>query len=262
MYTVSPAVSAAWRTLFEWVASEAGAAMRVIDHAYPAPLDALWAREDMGCVFMCGLPYAARSHRPRVIAAPLPSPARYGGRPVYFTDFVVRAGSPYRTLEDTFGSRFAYTIETSHSGYNAARYSLLAHRTPSRPRLYAEVVGPLITPRHILQALLDDLADVAPLDSYALDLMRRHTPDLIHAIRVVASTVAAPIAPLVASPGIPAETCTGLMSALLAAHRAPELSGVLHTLLLSGFSAVTPADYAVLMERARAAEEADYSRIA
>ena len=262
MYAVSPAASAAWRRLIQWVAREAGADMNVIDHAYPAPLEELWAREDMGCVFMCGLPYAARSPRPRVIAAPVPSPARYGDRPIYFTDFIVRADSPHRSLEDTFDGRFAYTLETSHSGYNAARYHLLAYRTPGRVRLYAEVVGPFITPRHVLQALLDGLADVAPLDSYALDLMRRHSRDLIPAIRVVASTAAAPIPPLVASPGIPAETCAHLTSALLAAHRAPELSGVLNTLLLSGFSPVQPADYAVLVERARAAEEAGYSRIA
>lgn len=54
MYAASPGLTAAWRTLLEWVAARAEAPMDVIEHAYPAPLDELRAREDMGCVFMCG----------------------------------------------------------------------------------------------------------------------------------------------------------------------------------------------------------------
>ena len=262
MYAVSQSASATWRSLFEWVAAQAQVAMEVIDHPYPSPLEALWAREDMGCVFMCGFPYARRHRRPQLIGAPVPSQSRYGGRPIYFTDFVVRAESPCQTLEDTFGGRFAYTTEGSHSGYNAARYHLLAYRTPEQPALYAEVIGPLVTPRRALEAVLQGRADVAPLDSYSLDLMRRHTADLAAAVRVVASTVAAPIPPIVASPGVPAESCARLTEALLAVHRSPELSALLDTLLLSRFDIVQPADYEVLVERSRVAEEAGYPRIA
>ena len=262
MYAVSPSASAAWRRLFEWVAARAQVAMEVIDHPYPAPLEALWEREDMGCVFMCGFPYARRDRRPQLIGAPVPSPARYGGRPIYFTDFVVRAESPYQSLENTFGGRFAYTTEGSHSGYNAARHHLLAHRTTNRQALYAQVVGPLITPRRAVEAVLGGNADVAPVDSYSLDLMRRHTPDLVAVLRVVASTMAAPIPPIVASPGMPGDACRRLTAALLSVHRSPDISDLREVLLLSRFEPVQPADYEVLVERSRVAEEAGYPRIA
>ncbi len=262
MYAVSPSASKAWRALYEWVAATARIPLEVIEHPYPAPLEELWAREDMGCVFMCGLPYARRDRRPQLIAAPVPSPERYGNHPVYFTDFVVRAEGPYQTLEDTFGGRFAYTTEGSHSGYNAARHHLLAYRTPERPALYAEAVGPLITPRRALEAVRRGQADVAPLDSYSLDLMRRHTPDLVSGARVVASTRSAPIPPIVASPATEGDTCARLMAAFLSAHRSPALSTILEDLQLTRLASVGPADYDVLIGRARAAEQAGYPRIA
>ena len=174
MYNVVPEARAAWRTIFEWAASRSGVPLEVVEHAAPAPLDDLWARDDMGCVFMCGWPWAMADPRPRLIAAPAPAAPRYGGRPVYFTDLVVRADSGYRTLADTFGGRLAWTVDTSHSGYNALRHHLLRYRTAERPALYAESIGPLVSPLRALQSVIDGTADVAPLDSVCLELLQRH----------------------------------------------------------------------------------------
>src|SRR3546814_4408496 len=87
-----------------------------------------------------------------LLAAPVPSPARYAGRPVYMTDFVVRADAPFRSLEDTFGGRIGYTVDDSQSGCNAPRHHLLRYRTPQRPRLYSASIGPLYTPRKVIDA--------------------------------------------------------------------------------------------------------------
>lgn len=210
MYGSAPSLSAAWRRLFEWVASRSGVGMEVVEHAYPASLDELWAREDMGCVFMCGYPWALSERRPRLVAAPVPSSPRYRTRPIYFTDFVVRADSRYRALEDTFGGRIAYSTESSHSGYNAVRHHLLAHRTAERPSLYADPVGPLGAARRVLDAVVEGRADVGPVDSYLLDLWRRHLPDVTARVRVVATTEAAPIPPLVASTATDPAVCERL----------------------------------------------------
>src|SRR2546425_9263457 len=90
MYSWSPTLTAAWRRLLEWVAARAGVEMKVLELADPYPLEELWARDDLGCGFMCGYPWAMRADRPHLLAAPVPSPPRYGGRPIYFTEFVVR----------------------------------------------------------------------------------------------------------------------------------------------------------------------------
>ena len=77
MYNVTPEARAAWNAIFEWAESRSGVPLEVIEHAAPAPLDDLWARDDMGCVFMCGWPWAMADPRPRLIAR---RSARWGRR--------------------------------------------------------------------------------------------------------------------------------------------------------------------------------------
>lgn len=260
MYAVTPQVAAAWRELFLWAGQRAGVELQWINHAYPAPLGELWARPDLGCAFMCGWPFAQSSPQPRLIAAPVPSPARYGGRPVYFTDLVVRATADFRTLEDTFGFRLGYTVEDSQSGYNAPRHHLLKFRTAVRPTLYKEAVGPLVTPRRVIEALLDNRIDVGPLDSYVHDLLKKHDPALAGQLRVLATTEAAPIPPLVAAPGCDDAIVDRLRGALLEVEKRPELTKLKDTLLVKGFAVNAPTAYRITMEREQAALAAGYGR--
>ncbi len=62
--------------------------------------------------FMCGLPYVelTRSHPGSVVplAAPVISGRRYAGRPIYFSDVVVRADSPHRSFADLFDGVWTY----------------------------------------------------------------------------------------------------------------------------------------------------------
>jgi ABC-type phosphate/phosphonate transport system substrate-binding protein len=262
MYSWSPTLTAAWRRLLEWVAARAGREVKVLELADPYPLEELWARDDLGCVFMCGYPWAMRAERPHLLAVPVPSPSRYRDRAIYFTDFVVRADSPYHTLPDTFGGCIAYSIEHSHSGYNAARFHLLSYRRPDRPTLYGKVLGPLHRQLPVIDAVIDGRADVGPVDAYGLDLLRRHGAECAKRVRVVATTLEAPSAPLVASPGVDATTRARLSEALLAAHRAPELASTLDELLIARFTTPDPHAFDVMLERQREAEAAGYARVA
>src|SRR3546814_9085713 len=81
MYAITPASAAAWAQLFAWVAEASGPPLDVIAHAFPAPLNDLWTRPDLGAAFICGYPYALGGKRQQLLAAPVPSPARYAGRP-------------------------------------------------------------------------------------------------------------------------------------------------------------------------------------
>lgn len=264
MYSWAPSLTAAWRRLLEWVAARADVPLAVLDQSGVRPLAELWTRDDLGCVFMCGYPWALRQDRPPLLAAPVPSPARYEDRPIYFTDFLVRADSRFQTLEDTFGGTIAFSSEHSHSGYNAARFHLLSYRTAARPTLYGHVLGPVPFGRqlHVIDAVLEGRADVGPVDSYALDLLRRHGSERAARVRVVATTIAAPSAPLVASPNVDEASRERLTQALLTAHTAPDLSATLDELLLARFVRVREADFETFLERQRAAEVAGYPKLA
>lgn len=254
MYSVSSGARDAWARFFAWLSDASGVELRVIDHAYPAPLAELWTRPDLGCAFMCGYPYMKARRRPHLLAAPMPAGQRYGGRAVYATDFVVRADTTFATLRETFGGRLGFTVDSSHSGFNAMRHHLLQYRSVERPRLFGESFGPLHTPRRVIDALLSKRIDVGPLDSYALDLMRRHDPGLVEGIRVIESTAFVPAPPLVAAPDCPDDAVQRLRSALVTFN---------HTrhdeeLCLQGFAPVTAADYQLLLRWEQDAEAAGY----
>ena len=252
MYSATPSVKADWTKLLAWVLHHAGLPWPVIDYDAPAPLAKLWARDDLGLAMMCGLPFAQQSHalplphgnRPlTLIAAPLPSPARYGGEPVYFTDIVVRADAPYRTLQDTFGGVVGYTLADSLSGGVALRHHLNSFRTAQRPRLYRAAVGNLIHARGVIEALVAGRIDVGPLDSYYHDLLRRHEPGFAAQVRTLCSTPVLPIPPLVATAALPAVTVKRLRAGLLATASATALKPLMERLLLAGFAFPEPADY-------------------
>ena len=239
MYSVTPAVKAAWRELFDWVLRHAQLNWPVIDHDAPAPLSQLWAREDVGLAMMCGLPFSEREPRATLVAALVPSPQRYGGQPVYMTDIVVRADSPFRSIEDTRGGIVGYTLADSLSGGVAPRKFL-------RHIEYREELDGLVTPRGVIDALMERRIDVGPLDGYWHDLLRANEPQLAQRVRTIASTPLLPIPPLVATASLGAVELQRLRSALSQSGEEPSLASVRGKLLLGGFAFPDPARYAPL----------------
>jgi ABC-type phosphate/phosphonate transport system substrate-binding protein len=260
MYAVTPRVREAWHTLFEWVARTSAVPLVYIDHAAPAPLETLWARDDLGATYMCGFPFASAARKPRLIAAPVPSPSRYGGLPQYCTDFIVRADRPFARLSDAFGARIGWTVGHSQSGYNAVRYHLLRYRREQNEPLFAQWVGPLITPRRVIEHLIEGKIDVGPLDSYVHDLLKRHEPETAARLRTVESTAMTPIPPLVTSPAVADNIIERLRGALMSGAIRTELAATLEALMITRFAQVNPADYTVLLSQAREADDGGIAR--
>ena len=243
MYSATPSQKAAWKQLLHWVLARAGLPWEVISHDAPAPLAALWSRDDLGLVMMCGLPFAARIPAPLLVAAPIPSPARYGGRPVYFTDIVVRADSHFQRLEDTFGGVVGYTLADSLSGGVAWRHLLAPYREAAGTRLFRSARGNLIHARGVIDALVGGDIDVGPVDSYYHALLCQADPVFAAKVRVIASTEAMPIPPLIATAALQDDQLTGLRCALLAVAGAGELTALKEQLLLRGFTVPRVSDY-------------------
>jgi ABC-type phosphate/phosphonate transport system substrate-binding protein len=260
MYAVTPGVREAWQRLFDWMARTSGVPLEYIDHAAPAPLETLWAREDLGATFMCGFPFALAPRKPGLIAAPVPSPPRYGGMAQYCTDFIVRADRPFARLSDTFGGRIGWTVGHSQSGYNAVRYHLLRYRGEQNKPLFAKWVGPLITPRRVIEHVIDGEIDVGPLDSYVHDLLRRHEPETAARLRTVESTAMTPIPPLIASPTVTEDIVERLRGALMSGAIQTEMAATLEALMVTRFAPVNPADYMVLVSQAREADGGGIAR--
>jgi ABC-type phosphate/phosphonate transport system substrate-binding protein len=253
MYSVTPAAKTAWREVLAWVLERAGVAAEFVDHDPPKLLSELWAREDLGAVMMCGLPFSLRAKLPTILAAPVPSPARYGGGAVYCSDLAVRADSPARTLRDTFGGRAGYTLKDSQSGYFAFRHHLMT-RYADVPAPYREIVGGLMNPRGVIKALAEGRIDVGPLDGYCHDLIRDGDPAFAAQVRVLESTDPTPMPPIVATAPLDAASVGRLRAAFLAVAGEDALERARATLLLERFVVPEPPVYALTKQRARAVE--------
>jgi len=243
MYAVDTATAAAWSAVFRWVIDRADVDAEVIDYPAPRPLPALWARDDLAAVFMCGHPFSRAPSQPIAVAAPVPSLPAYRDEPVYWTCIVARSDGGIRSLPDAFSRRMAYTTPDSQSGYLALR-ALVA----GNPHPFSAMVGPLVTPRRVVEAVAAGEADAGPVDSYALDLMRLHEPELVAPLHVVATTPPSPIPLLVASPGVPAAEIHRLRAALADVEHAAALADARAALLLRRFAAVEARAYEVLRE--------------
>jgi hypothetical protein len=241
MYEVALPARAAWHALFARIFRLADVPLDIITHSAPTPIDELWARSDMGCVFMCGWPWAMHAEpRPIPLAAPVPSPARYQGRPVYMTDFVVRAEAAGTRLPDFFAGRMGWTVEHSHSGCNAPRHHLLRY---ARQFPFREAMGPLITPMGVARAVREGRCDIGPMDSFAHDLLRRHAPEVVEGLRLLESTEPAPIPFLVAAPGTETGLVAALRATLHAAHEDAEAAALMEPVLVSRFVPVETEAY-------------------
>ncbi|MGX9962967.1 phosphate/phosphite/phosphonate ABC transporter substrate-binding protein [Roseomonas sp. F4] len=247
MYAVAPEAEAAWQALLAHVAAEAEVALDYEPYPAPQPLEHLWRRPDLGLVQMCGYPIALRIADVVPIAAPIPAAAWARGRPTYRSDLIVRADSPFRRLEDTFGHRVGWTVAHSHSGFNALRHHLLPHWRAKGGPLYAESVGNLVTARAVLDAVLAGRIDVGPLDAYWHALIARYRPDLTDGIRVLESTALAPMPAFVAAPGLPAAAVARLRQSFADAATRPWFAEHAEALLIAGFEPVAQADFATTL---------------
>ncbi|GJG97887.1 phosphate/phosphite/phosphonate ABC transporter substrate-binding protein [Cupriavidus pauculus] len=258
MYNATPAVTAAWQALFTRVFADLAWPVEVVPFAWPAPLPSLWQRPDLVCGFMCGLPFAQGVAPVVPLVAPVPSPDAYGGQARYRSELLVRADSGWHKVEDTFDSRFGWMARHSQSGYHAAR-QLLAPYARERGALFAESVGPLDTPMRALTALRDRQIDVTALDSYFLDLVRRHDPALLEGLQTIACTPWTPNPLLVASATLPEAERDVLIERLCTLHGGPDYEPLLEAVLVERFDRPDVAAYRDLA--AAAAQEDGYAEI-
>jgi ABC-type phosphate/phosphonate transport system substrate-binding protein len=235
MYNVAPAAMAAWHRLLDWVIQESGVALQIIAHAHPASLSSLWGRADLGCAFMCGWPLALERGARPVIAAPVPGGA---AGPRYHSVFVVGAGSPFRTVEQVFGHRFAFNSRESHSGWNMPQAHIAA-----LGGAFGAAIGPYGPHRLAAAAVAAGEAEAAAIDSLVWALLCRYAPDLTAMLRVVGRTADQPSPPSVGSAALPERDRMRLQTALCGLADDPAGRALLADVCLAGFAPATLADY-------------------
>jgi phosphonate transport system substrate-binding protein len=170
---------------------------------------------DLG--FFCAPPYIWLRERPDPPVELVPFGLVFddpgaAGRPVYFSDVVVRADNPARSFGDLMTARWGYNDRESLSGY----YSVV--QTAAEHGADASFLGRLHDMgSHLgsLRALGRGDIDAAAVDSVVLALRYRRDPALRTGLRVVHRLGPWPIQPMVMRRDLPA----GLKNALTGTRR-------------------------------------------
>ena len=131
---------------------------------------------------------------------------RAEGRPVYFSEVVVRDDHPAGSFDDLAGCTFGFNDESSLSGYFATLQRL--DESGRDGRFFREHRR---TGSHgaSIEATLSGAIDGAAIDSVVLAAARRANPELATRLRVLESLGPFPIQPIVVRRGLDADGLGG-----------------------------------------------------
>jgi phosphonate transport system substrate-binding protein len=216
-------------------------------------------RGEIDAGFICGLPYVhlTRCQEPAIelLAAPVLQGARYRGRPIYFSDVIVRPESPYHTFLDLRGCSWAYNDPDSHSGYNLTRFTLVG--LGETLGFFGRVVEAGFH-QEAIQLVATGQVDAAAIDSQVLAIERRDHPQLHQQLRVLAVLGPATIQPVVAARHLPATLKDQLRAVLYAMGDDPTMREILDAGYVARFVSVSDASYDDIRAMEAAAETAGF----
>ncbi len=215
----------------------------VADISWPERLHSFDAGAIQIC-WLCGVPYVWRADRPdtdiELLVAPVPAGPRYQNRPIYFSDVVVRADSPFHTLADLQGQRWAINERNSHSGYHVTRYHL------ARLNLQANFFGEVIESgahQTSVQMILAGEVDGTAIDSTVLELLLERDPALRSQLRVIEVFGPSPVPPWVIKKSVTPELRATLREILTTMHHDSQGAAVLAAGQVGRFASVQDHDY-------------------
>jgi phosphonate transport system substrate-binding protein len=230
------------RPLYEFIARYVGQRLGCATELIVGESYARVAQADVA--FLCGLPYVRLVEQPEppieLLAAPVLRGARYGGRPVYFSDVIVRRESRFRSFADLRGARWAYNEPNSHSGFGVVRYHLA--RLGETNGYFGRLVKAGWHERSI-RLVAAGTVDASAIDSQVLEVALREHPHLARHFRVIETLGPSTIQPVVATRRLPKLLKAQLRSLLLEMHRSRGARAALARGHVEQFVAVEDSHY-------------------
>jgi phosphonate transport system substrate-binding protein len=233
-----------YKNVVDYLGRVTGLSTELISGLSPDEQDRMVNSGQIQVVFTCGLPYARKADlKPpllRLMAAPVMAAPHYKNQPVYFSDIIVRADSPYETFDSLRGSVFAYNEIYSLSGYMLPCYHLLT--LSQMGRFFGKMVQSG-SHAHSMDWVAQGRADAAAIDSVVLEMELRQHPNRANTFRVIDQIGPQPMPPVAASTQLDDAYRQRLSGALLTMHTDPSAEAIFKQVGMRRFAAVVDSDY-------------------
>ena len=177
---------------------------------------------DVDIVFVCSLAYIehpAIRRRFEPIAAPVLAGTRYGSRPVYYSDVIVRRDSALRSFANLRGRTWAYNEKLSQSGYGITRYHLA--QLGETGGYFGQLIEAGRHERAIALVASGEV-DAAAIDSHVLETYFELHPHLRRTLRIIDSLGPSPIQPVAVSRSLSRDCKNDLRLALTEIAKDPD----------------------------------------
>jgi len=224
----------------EYVGARVGLGGRLVTGT---SLDQISARE-ADVAFAARLPYIRLAEDdPEAVeplAAPVVAQPRYEGRPISFSDIVVRSGSGLTSFADLRGRAVSY-----EGTGPASDYGLILRLLAARGEVegYFGRVVEAGSARRSLELLLAGATDASVVDSHVLAVAVRDRPGLAEQLCVIDTLGPAPTQPVVAARRLPDGLRSEIRHLLVSMHEGVQGREVLALGLVERFAEVDDATY-------------------
>ena len=227
-----------YQELVDYLADRLDLAITVVDPGNYRKLNTMLEHAEVDIAFVCSGPYVEgqETFGLELLAAPV-----VNGEAAYYSDLIVPASSPAKSLDDLQGKSFAFTDPQSNTGCLVPR-NLLKQRGHTPESFFSSFSYTYAHDRSI-HAVAEGLVDGAAVDSLIWDYLSAADPKLQKRVHVVERFGPFAIPPVVAAPHVPQELREMFRQALLTMHENPRGQKILQGMHIERFTPIDDGAY-------------------
>jgi len=188
--------------------------------------------------WICSYPYA--KYRDSNFFALMAVPV-FNGQPLYRSYIIINKHSSFKTIADFKGRVFAFSDPDSNTGYIVPRRMI--NDLGYDPDTFFRYTFFTYSHSETIEAVAQQVADGAAVDSYVWDYLNRREPGLTSGTRIIQRSESFGFPPLVYRVGLDSDLRERMTKALLTMDKDPEGRKLLNELMLDRFVAGTPSLY-------------------
>ncbi len=229
---------ASYSKLAEYLAAKLGRPVDLVQRRTYAELNDMVAASQVELAFICTNAYVVGNEQfgMELLLAP-----EINGESVYYSQLIVPANSSAQSLADLRGKVFAFTDPMSFTGRIYPVY--LLQQMGETPERFFQRTFYTYSHDRAIEAVAAGVADGATVDSLVLDYALQRNPELASRLRIIHTSAAFGIPPVVVPPTLSPRQKAQLRDLLLTMHEDTAGQAVLRELGIDRFVAIDNTAY-------------------